>query len=192
MAKKYEFQPDKPYSTWLSKLQLTKLQQKQLLKWCLYALVLIILSLIQDVVLCRFRFLGGTTALVPCGIFAVCMLEDTQKGSVFALVSACLFFLSGSAPGAHVIVLITILAVTLSALPQTYRPPGCPAVVCVCTVGMFLYELVIFAFCLLVGQVTFNQYMGFFIPAALSVVVVPIIYPFVKAISRIGGETWKE
>lgn len=192
MAKKYEFQPDKPYATWLSKLQLTKLQQKQLLKWCLYAIVLIVLSLIQDVVLCRFRFLGGTTALVPCGIFAICMLEDTQKGSVFALVSACLFFLSGASPGAHVIVLITILAIVLSALQQTYLQPGFPAVVFACTVGMFLYELAVFAFCLLVDQVIFSQYMSFFIPAALSVVVVPVIYPFIKAINRIGGEVWKE
>ena len=27
MAKKYEFQPDKPYSSWLNKLQLTKLHK---------------------------------------------------------------------------------------------------------------------------------------------------------------------
>ena len=192
MAKKYEFQPDKPYATWLTKLQLTKLQQKQLLKWCLYALVLIILSLVQDVVLCRFRFLGGTTALVPCGIFTICMLENTQQGSVFALVSACLFFLSGAAPGAHVIVLITVLAILLSALQQTYLQPGFPAVVFASTVGMFLYEAVVFAFCLLVDQVTPGKYMSFFMPAALSIVVIPIIYPFAKAISRIGGDTWKE
>ena len=192
MAKKYEFQPDKPYATWLSKLQLTRLQQKQLLKWCLYALVLVILSLFQDVVLCRFRFLGGTTALVPCGIFAICMLEDIQKGSVFALVSACLFFWSGSAPGAHVIILITLLAIVLCVLQQAYLQPGFPAVVFSTTAAMFLYELAVFAFCLLVGQTTPGKYMSFLIPAASSVVVVPLIYPFIKAISRIGGDTWKE
>ena len=42
MAKKYEFQPDKPYSTWLSKLQLTRQQKLQVLKWGLYALLLIL------------------------------------------------------------------------------------------------------------------------------------------------------
>ena len=68
MAKKYEFQPDKPYSSWLSKLQLTPQQRRQLLKWFLYALVLLVLSVLQDVVLCRLRFFGGTSDLVPCGI----------------------------------------------------------------------------------------------------------------------------
>ena len=32
MAKKYEFQPDRHYSTWLNKLQLNRLQHKQVLK----------------------------------------------------------------------------------------------------------------------------------------------------------------
>lgn len=192
MAKKYEFQPDKPYSTWLSKLQLTKLQQKQVLKWCLYALILIILSLLQDVVLCRFRILGGTTALVPCGIFTICMLEDTQRGSIFALVSSCLFYLSGTAPGAHVIVLITVLSVVLRATQQTYLQTGFPAVLFSTLLAMVLYELIIFGFCLLVGQVTVGKYMSFAVPAVFSIAVVPVLYPFVKAIHRIGGEAWRE
>ncbi len=192
MAKKYEFQPDKPYSTWLSKLQLTRLQRRQVLKWCLYALVLLILSLLQDVVLCRFRFFGGTTALVPCGIFTICMLEDTQQGSVFALVASCLFVLSGAAPGAHVIVLITALSVLICAIQQTYLQPGFLAVVFSSVLAMALYELAVFGFCLLVGQVTVGKYMSFVVPAVSCLAVAPIIYPFVKAIHGIGGTVWNE
>lgn len=192
MAKKYDFQPDKPYSTWLNKLQLTKLQQKQVLKWTLYALVLIVLSLLQDVVLCRFRFFGGTTALVPCGIFTICMLEDIQQGSIFALVSSLLFFLSGTAPGVHVIVLITIIAIFICAMQQNYLQTGFLAVLFSCVLSMVLYELVVFGFCLLLGQVPLSEFMSFVIPAASSVAVVPIIYPFAKAIHGIGGEAWKE
>ena len=192
MAKKYEFQPDKPYSSWLNKLQLTRLQRKQVLKWCLYALVLIALSVVQDVVMCRIRIFGGTTALVPCGIFTICMLEDTQQSSVFALVASCLYLLSGSAPGAHVVVLITVLAVLVCALQQTYLNSGFPAVLLSATVAMTAYELAVFGFCLLLGQVTADRLVTFLIPAALCVAVVPVIYPFVKAIGRIGGEAWKE
>ena len=97
MAKKYEFQPDKPYATWLSKLQLTKLQQKQVLKWTLYALILLILSVLQDVVLSRFRLFGATTDLIPCTIILICMIEGSHRGSLFALISGCLYLFSGSA-----------------------------------------------------------------------------------------------
>lgn len=192
MAKKYEFQPDKPYATWLSKLQLTKLQQKQVLKWFLYALVLILLSLLQDVVLCRFRFFGGTTALVPCGIFTICMLEDPQQGSIFALVSSVLFVMSGSSPGSHAIVLITVLSVLLCAIQHTYLQVGFLSVLLSTVLAMAIYELAIFGFCLLVEQVTLGKYMSFVIPAVFSAAIVPVVYPFAKAIHRIGGEAWKE
>ena len=192
MAKKYEFQPDKPYSTWLNKLQLTRQQQKQVLKWCLYALLLIVLSVLQDVVLCRIRFFGGSTDLVPCGIFVICLLEGTQRSCTFSLAAAFLFLLSGSSPGAHVLVLITVLSVLVSALRQTFLHPGLPATVLCTALAMAVYEAAIFAFCLLLGLTTANRIMSFIMPALLSLAAVPVIYPLAKAISAIGGETWKE
>lgn len=192
MAKKYEFQPDKPYATWLSKLQLTRQQQKQVLKWTLYALILLVLSLAQDVVLCRFRLYGGTTELVPCGIFIISIMEGTQKGSVFSLIAACFYLLSGSAPGPHVLVLITVMAVFTAALRQTYLHPRFPAVLMCTALAMIVYELGIFGLCLLLGQVTVDRYMTFLVPAVTSLAAVPFVYPLAKVIGRIGGETWKE
>ncbi len=58
MARKNEFKPDKPYSGFWEKLLLTRLQRKVLLKWCLYALLLVALSVLQDVLLCRVRIFG--------------------------------------------------------------------------------------------------------------------------------------
>lgn len=192
MAKKYEFKPDRPYSTWLNKLQLTKLQRKQALKWSLYALVLLILSVVQDVILCRVRFFGGTTDLVPCGIFIICILEGTDRGCVFALVASVLYLLSGVSPGPHVLVLITVLAVLASALRQAYLHPSLPAMMLSVLFAMTLYELGIFFVCLLLGQVTVGRLWHFLVPAALCLVVVLPVYPVAKAIGTIGGETWKE
>ena len=192
MAKKYEFQPDKPYSTWLNKLQLTQQQQKQVLKWCLHALVLILLSVAQDVVLCRIRFFGGTTELVPCGIFIICILEGTQKGSIFALVAAFLYLLSGSSPGPQVLVLITVLAVLAAALRQTYLHPGFPAALLCTALAMALYELAVFGFCLLLGYTSADRFVSFMVPALLSLAAVPVVYPIAKAIQAIGGNLWKE
>ena len=192
MAKKYEFQPDKPYATWLSKLHLTHQQQRNLLKWALYALLLVVVSVVQDVMLCRMRIYGGTTDLVPCAIFLVCIIEGTQRGSIFALVASFLYLRSGSAPGPHAIVLITVLSICATAMYQAYLRPGFPAALLCITLCMSLYELGIFAFCLLLGQVTFDRYMGFAVAAVLSLVALPILYPLMQAIGSIGGETWRE
>ena len=192
MAKKYEFQPDKPYATWLSKLHLTRQQQRNLLKWILYALLLVVLSVVQDVVLCRLRIYGGSTDLVPCAIFLVCLIEGTQRGCIFSLVAAFLYLRSGSAPGPQVLVLITVLAISASALYQAYLRPGFPAALLCITLCMAFYEAGIFAFCMLLGQVTFGRYMSFVVPAVVSLAAVPVLFPIMQAIRSIGGETWKE
>ena len=74
MAKKFDIQPDKPHSGFFGKLYLTKKQRKVLTKWVLYSLVLLALSLLQDVMLCHVRLFGATTDLIPCGIFLICLI----------------------------------------------------------------------------------------------------------------------
>lgn len=192
MAKKYEFQPDKPYSSWLNKLQLTKQQQRQVLKWCLYALMLLVLSVLQDVVLCRIRLLGGTSDLVPCGIILISILEGSQRGCIFALAASYLYLLSGSAPGPHVLVLITVICVVASIFRQAYLHPGFPAALLCSALAMTVYELSVFAFCLLLGSTTPGRFVSFVVPVLLSLATIPVIYPIAKAIAATGGETWKE
>ena len=111
MAKRNEFKPDKPRSGFLSKLYLTQLQRRAILKWLRYALVLVGLSVAQDVILCRVRIFGATTDLVPCCILAVCILQGAESGCIFALVGSMLYYFSGSAPGAYCVVLLTALGV---------------------------------------------------------------------------------
>ena len=192
MARKKDFKPDKPRSGWLSKLYITPKQRRAILKWVLYSLVVLVLSLLQDVVLCNFRLFGAATEQVPCAIILICQLEGTQNGSVFALAASGFYLFSGSAPGPHVLVLITVLAVVLSALRQTYLHPRFPAMLLCVAFAMVLYELTIFGFCMLLGQVTAVRFNAFLVAAITSLISVPVVYPIAKIIGRIGGEAWKE
>lgn len=192
MAKKYEFQPDKPYSSWLNKLQLTKLQKKQALKWALYSALLVLLSVVQDVILCRLRIFGGTTDLVPCGIFLICALEGSHNGSLFALLASIGYLFSGSAPGPQVLVLVTVLGACTAALRQNYLQPGLRSAMLCTLLAMVTYELGIFAFCLLLGQVTGGRLPAFLISAVLSPLAVPVLYVITRPIMAIGGRSWKE
>ena len=192
MAKKYEFQPDKPYSSWLNKLQLTKLQKKQALKWALYSALLVLLSVVQDVILCRLRIFGGTTDLVPCGIFLICALEGSHNGSLFALLASIGYLSSGSAPGPQVLVLITVLGALTAAPQQAYLQPGLRGAMLCTLLAMVVYELAIFAFCLLLGLVTAGRVSAFLVSAVLSPLAVPALYLLARPITAIGGRSWKE
>ena len=124
MLFKKEFKADKPKSGFLSKLYLTPLQRKGLLKWVLYSLLLILLSVLQDVVLSRLRLFGATTDLVPCGIILICILEGAESGSIFALIASALYLFSGTAPGPYSLVFLTALAIGTSIFRQAYLQKG--------------------------------------------------------------------
>ena len=192
MAKKPEFRPDKPYSNWLNKLYLTQKQRRKLLKWTLYALVLLILSILQDVVLCHMRIFGATTDLVPCGIFVICLIEGSHTGSVFALVSALLYTFSGTAPGPYCIAMITVLAIGMTLFRQSYLQKGFIVTVIGSVLTVFVYEMLLFLIGVAFGYTLWNRWIGFVTTAALTSIAAPILYPISLAIASIGGETWKE
>lgn len=192
MAKKNEFRPDKPRAGLLSKLYLTQKQRKSLLKWFLYAVALLVLSVVQDVILADLRPLGATSELVPCGIFLICVLEGLENGSVFALVAALCYHFSGSSDGVYSIVLITALSVGVTFLRQSYLQKGLSAAVLSVAVAMVAYELFIYGLALFLGLTTAGRIGAFLLKAVLSLLAVPVLYPVCMSIGKIGGESWKE
>lgn len=192
MSKKNEFKPDKPTSGIFSKLLLTQKQRRSVLKWALYSLVLLALSLLQDVLLCRLRLFGAAAELVPCGIFMICLLEDMERGCVFSLCASCVYLFSGSAAGNYSIVLITALSVGVTFFRQSYLRKGFSATMLCTAVALAVYALAVFFFGLFLGQTTMGRLGIFCLQALLSLMAAPILYPIINAISTIGGEAWKE
>lgn len=192
MAKKYEIKPDRPGSGLLQKLYLTRLQRRKVLKWALYALLLLALSLIQDVILCQTRLFGATTELVPCGIFLICVTVGAEAGCVFSMVAAFLYLFSGTAAGYYCVVFITVLAVAVTLLRQTYLRRSFSSTMLCVAVAMVSYELLVFAFGWFLGLTTPARLGGFFLTALLSVAVAPILYPVVNAIGKKGGDVWND
>jgi len=192
MAKKHEFRPDKPKFSLLSYLVLTPNQRRNLLKWSLYAALLLFISVVQDVILSRMRLWGASTELIPCAIFLICILEGSQTGSIFALAASLLYLFSGTAPGAYSMVAITFLGVGVSILRQAYLQERFSSAMLCVTLAMTLYVLVNFAFGLFLGLTIPGRFFGFLITAGLSLLAVPLMYPVLKAIGKIGGQLWKE
>lgn len=192
MARKYEFKPDKPRIGLLGKLFLTQKQRKNLLKWLLYALVLLVLSVLQDVLLCSVRIFGATTELVPCGIFLICLAEGVERGSVFALVASCLYLFSGTAAGYYSIVFLTFYGVLITYFRQAYLKKGFAAEALCTAVALIVYELSVCFVGLFLGLTTGPRIGGFFLTGVMTCLFIPALQPLVRAISTIGGEAWKE
>ena len=192
MAKKQEFRPDKPSTSLLSRLILTRKQQKNLLKWVFYGALLVLLSVIQDVLLSRVRIFGATSELVPCAIFLICILEGSHTGSLFALIAGLLYLFSGTAPGPYSMVAITFFGIGACILRQAYLQESFSSAFLCTGIAMLLYVLTNFFFGLFLGLTTFSRIFGFLITVVLSLVAVPVLYPVMKAINAFGGNIWKE
>ena len=192
MARKYEFKPDKPRSNWISKLHMTQLQRASLLKWTLYCVLLLVLSVLQDVVLCQFRINGATTELVPCAIFLITIMEGSEKGSVFALISAALYVFTGTPAGPYCLVYITALAIFVCIFRQGYLQKGFAAAMLCVVFAMLVYEMAVFATGLFLGLTRLDRVTAFLTTAGLSLIAAPVLYPIILFIGSLGGDSWKE
>jgi len=192
MAKKYEFLPDKPRGGLLQRLHLTHQQQLRLLKWALYALWLVALSVLQDVILSQMHIGGATTDLVPCGIFLICILEGAEQSSIFTLVASVLYLFSGTASGPYAMVLITVLAIVVSIFRQGYLQKGFYAAMLCTAIALFLYEIAVFAVGAFLGLTTVQRFGSFLLTGVLTMVAAPVIYLVTGRICKIGGQSWKE
>ena len=108
--KKLQFKPDKFQSSVWSKLYITPLQRKTILKWFLYSALSVGTLVVQDVILSRFRLLVGTVDLTPMLLLMICVLEGAEVGGVFTLVASVIYYYSGSAPGTYCILAFFTMA----------------------------------------------------------------------------------
>lgn len=192
MARNNDFKPDKPRSGWLSKLYITPKQRRSILKWFLYSLVVLVLSLLQDVVLCNFRPLGAAVELVPCAIILVCLLEGTQSGCVFVLAASLYYWFSGVSLGAFAMVLITVLSILVCMFRQGYMQKGFGAAMLCTAAALLIYQMAMFLLAAILGMTPWARFGGFLLTAGMSMLLAPILYPLLRAIESIGGELWKE
>ena len=190
--KKHEFRPDTYRQDILGKLLLTKKQSQVLLRWVLYCTVCLVGLLIQDVVMSRFTIFGTTTDLVPCCILAICVMQGAESGCIFALIASMVYYFSGSAPGIFAIPMITITAVFAAVFRQAYLRKGFSTMLICTGIALMLYEMGTFLIGLFLGSTISSRFQAFLIGGLITLALIPLLYPILLSIGKIGGETWKE
>ena len=190
--RKYDFKPDNFRATLASKLYLTPKQRLTILRWFLFVVLLVVTSVLQDVILCRFQLFGATTDLVPSVIILSCMIMGANTSAIFVLLAALGYQASGTAPGYYVVPLIVFLSLLLSLFRESFLRKSFSSVMLSAGVAVLVYEMLLFVIGFAFGDTRLDRWMVFLITGGLSVITLPIMYPIVKTIAKIGGEVWKE
>ncbi len=192
MAKEYEFLPDQEGNDHLDKLLLSQRQRFGLLRWSLFVAVTLVSLLVQDVAGYRVQILGGGINIVPCVIFMITALQGAEQGSIYALLASVFYYLSGSAPAAYVIPLITVIAVLVAILRQAALRRGFFSILLCALCAMLVYEMSVFIIGLVLSQTVGARFWTTLLTVLWTMMVVPVAYPVLRGIGKIGGQTWKE
>ena len=187
-----EFKPDPRSATVFKTLRLTRLQQLRLLKWGLYVLTIVLALVVQDVIMSRVRLLGATTDLTVCAILLIAVIEGTEVGSLFLLITSTLYFFSGSAPGAYSIGLMTFFGVAAVIFRQMYLSRSRGSIVLCAGAAQMAYELGLYAVGLFLGLTRWDRIGPFVLTGVYTVLLMIPLYPLICKIGLIGGNTWKE
>ena len=190
--KRNEFRPDPTTSTWLKTRKLTRLQKLRLLKWVLYALIVILCLVIQDVIMSQLRLFGATTDLAVGAILLITVIEGTDVGSLFVLIASMLYWFSGSAPTPVCIALLTAFGIGATMFRQMFwhRSRG-TLTLCAC-LALTAYELGLFVTGIMQGLTYFGRLPSFLLTSAYTCLVMIPLYTLVNKTVLIGGNTWKE
>ena len=178
-------------------LHLTKLQWQGILKWSLYALLTLLVLLLQTVVLAKRPVLGIRLSPLPALMVCVCIREGPEQGGLYALLSSLFWCLSGAEFGNLSVAVIPVGAILCAVLCRAVLTLRfLPAALCCLGVSL-LNELVIFAFKLILPHtvplinnpptVAPENFWRVLLPGVLlSALFIPLHYVLVKLISRIG------
>lgn len=189
---KPDFRPDTQEHSLLKKLHLTQLQRGVLAKWGLYIVLLMGLSMIQDVIMPHVSLFDATTDLVACGILLITVMEGVDTGTPFVLIAACLYYFSGSSPGPSCVGLLVFLGVGACLFRQMFWHRNRGSIVLCAGLALLLYEMGTFLVGVLTGLTRWDRVFHFLITAGISVVLMLPLYSLVNVIGQIGGNTWKE
>ena len=188
----YEFKPDPKGTNYLKRLYMTRLQRLAILKWATFAMTGIVLLVIQDVIMSQIRFSGATTDLPVAFILLVGIYEGLENGSVFTLAASLFYWFSGSAPTPICVGVLCVLVILVGLFRQLYWHRSFGSIAMCVSIAIMLYEMSLFVIGLMSGLTILPRLGVFALTGGITCITMLPMYPLVRAISKIGGISWKE
>ena len=188
----YELKPDTKGTNYLKRLYMTRQQRLTILKWATFSMTGIFLLVVQDVIMSEVRFSGATTDLPVAFILLVGLYEGLENGSVFTLAASLFYWFSGSAPTPICVAMLCILVIQVGLFRQLYWHRSFASLTLCVSVAIMLYEMILFVIGLISGLTILPRISVFALTGAMTCITMLPMYPLVRLISKIGGESWKD
>ena len=171
----------------LEKFYITPGQWKHILRWTLYALLLLTAMIVQTVLLGKDGIFGQTADIAAVVILTVAMVEGPERGGMFALLSSIFWALSGIDRGALQILCLTVLPILSSYYSRKVFSISYIPDLLSCGLILFITNALHFLLRLFYDGIPRHLFYTRLLPGILvTLLFQPLIYWLVKSIEKIG------
>lgn len=171
----------------LDKFYITPKQWLHILRWSLYALLLLAAMMVQTVVFGNRTLFGTHPSFVPVVIACVCLREGPERGGIFALAASVFWCLSGADYGAVSIVVLTVVPVLGGVVVRAVLSNRFVPCLIITFLTLLIEQSVIFLMKFFFGAMEGALYVTELLPCVIvSLLAQPVTYFLVKHIERIG------
>lgn len=162
-------------------------RSKTALMWGLYAILFLLVLVIQSVFLGRVRVLGGKFDLLPMVIVCIALWTGHEKAALFGLIAALVWQMAGAEDGIVAIVTYPLTAALAGWLFDSWLPRGFLPCLLLCLVACLCQQCLVFLLKYYVEGISLSLALRIPVTAALSCLAVPVLYGLSKAIGKVGG-----
>ena len=158
------------------------------LMWALFALVYLLVMLVQTTLFGRVRLLGVKLNLMPMVIVCIAMQVGHEAGGLFGLIAGFSWYASGADDGALAMVSFTVFGILAGWLCDTIlRRRVLPAAL-LCFAAVLLHEGARFVLKYYLADASGVLLLWVPVIACLSLPVSTLIYLLTKAVRKVGGD----
>lgn len=161
---------------------------KNALMWALYAVLFLLVMVVQTVVFGRVRFFNAKLSLIPVVITCVAMYNGAENGGAFALIAGTFWCLSGVDGGGLMLVLCTVCAVCAGYLCDRIFNRNLISSLMMSFASLVICQLTLFALKWYLGQTGGEGWLPLGYQIALSMLACPLLTLAAWAIRKVGDK----
>ena len=155
--------------------------------WGLYALLFLLVMLLQTTVFGRLRFFGVKLSLLPSLLVCIAMHTGHEAGGLFGLLAALFWSMAGGDNGSLCILTFTLCGILSGWLCDVFFPKRIYSAAILAAAGLLLHEGAVFLLQFYLSAADGRLLWWVPLTVVLSMPAVPFLYLLAKAIRKAGA-----
>lgn len=156
------------------------------LMWALYALLFLVVMVVQTAVFGRHRFWGAKLSLIPVAIACVTMHVGHEPGAIFALAASLVWYWTGADGGSVGIVTLTVTGIVAGYLCDAVYARRLLPALCLSLGAVLFHEGALFLIKYYLNEADLSLWRWLPIQVGLALPAGLVIFPLAKAIRKAG------